>query len=162
MPQRATVTQSPTSPDPAAVPPEGEEPAPLKATFRGPLAAASVVMAAILFVLAIVLLYYRWVTVTQPNSLVEVQGNSALTGAVVTVRGPGLKAPLVTTLDPQDGYRPRFFLNRGSYTLTVTRDDEPVFPPRHFFLDDHMKGRIVLPTPLSTAPTSSPDPSSDD
>jgi hypothetical protein len=150
--KRAIVTQHPVSPDPADanLPEEVAAPA-LKSAFRGPLAVASVTLAAILFVLAIVLLYYRWVTVTQPSSMVEVQGTSALAGAVVSVSGPGLKAPLVTTLDEGDHFRPRFFLNRGSYTVTVIRDDEPYFQ-QHFFLDDHMRGRITLPVPPTTAP----------
>lgn len=145
----------PTDPIPSADPPDqtevdAEAPS-LHSSFRAPLAGASVFLAAILFLLAIAMLYYRWVTIPQPNSVVEVQGTSAMSGAEVSMTGPGLAGPLKTTLSKDDGYRPRFFLNSGSYTLTVTWNGETYYQ-QHFILGGHVKGRITVPPPPTTAP----------
>lgn len=128
----------------------------LHSVFRGPLASASVILAAVLFLLAIALLYYRWVTIPQPNSVVEVQGSSALSGAEVSVTGPGLATPLTTTLSKDDGFRPRFFLNSGSYTVTVTWDGQTYYQ-QHFILGEHVKGRITIPPPPATLPAAAED-----
>lgn len=107
-------------------------------------------VAALLFITAVGLLYYRSLTLVEPNSIVDVRGNPSLDGAVVEIKGAGLNAPLQTVFGQKKGYEGRFFLDRGSYQMTVRREGRTLFT-RSFFLGAHR--RMTLPLPeLADAP----------
>jgi hypothetical protein len=112
---------------------------------------AGIYLAVALFLGAITLLYYRSITLVEPSSVVDVQGNESLKGAVAQISGPGLDGPLRAPFDETHGYNGRFFLDRGSYLLTVKRNGQTLYH-LYFFLAD--RTRATLPIPL--APTTQP------
>lgn len=111
----------------------------------------SIVLAAVLFVASIALLYYRSLNLVEPSSIVDVRGDASLDGATVQIRGPGLNAPLKTVFDKQHGYSSRFFLDGGSYILSVVRGDKTLYK-QHFFLADRTHATL----PIDPAPATQP------
>lgn len=87
----------------------------------GRIAVGSAIAAAtVLFVLCASLLFYRYLTVHEPQSGIRVQGNSSLDEAIVTVQLKRGTRAWETRLQHSARYAARFFLDPGSYDVLVT------------------------------------------
>jgi hypothetical protein len=126
-------------------------PSPIRSFFASLGVHTAIILAIALFVGAITLLYYRSLTLVEPSSIVDVRGNDSLDGAVVQISGPGLDAPLRAHFDTQHGYSGRFFLDRGSYLLTVKREGHMLFQ-QYFFLADRTHATLPIPKTPATSP----------
>ena len=96
-----------------------------------------IVSTAILSLLAISLLYYRWAKRPDPEAMIVVWAadDRAWDGATVTVRGGSLGAPLAYTLRADENLIVRFHVPPGEYAVRVTDKDghllgEAQSPPR--------------------------------
>src|SRR5690242_3339020 len=86
----------------------------------------AIVAAFLLFVLSVSLLFYRYVTVHEPDTGIYFTGNSALAGATITVRSKHANRPYETQLNPHNRYHARFYLGAGTYEVEVTAGDGEV------------------------------------
>lgn len=86
-----------------------------------------ITLAAALFLGTVAVLFYRWVSVSEPRSMIVVQGNASLEGAKVKVSGLGLVKPLETTIHGKERFLAPVFLEPGGYTLLVTLDGREIF-----------------------------------
>ncbi len=105
---------------------------------------ASIILAVALFLGSISLLYYRSLTLVEPSSMVDVRGDDSLAGAEVSISGPALDEPLQTLFDRDNDYQSRFFLDRGSYLLTVRRQGHTLFN-QHFFVRERTHLSLAIP-----------------
>jgi hypothetical protein len=102
----------------------GESHPPLSSSARGPLVWAAIFLAGVLFATAIALLCFRWLTSTEPNAILVLDGNQSLKDAVVTLRQIGSSnPPLAMNLEEKNSCSARFFLERGlQYELKVAKE----------------------------------------
>jgi len=81
-------------------------------------------LAAVIFVLAVSILCYRWIIDREPSSIIILKGSDALEGVVAQVSGVGLAQPVRATFEPRENYTLRFHVAAGNYTLSLIRDDQ--------------------------------------
>jgi hypothetical protein len=128
---------------------------------RGALVSAALLLAGVLFVLAVSILCYRWIIDREPSSIIVLNGSDALEGVVAQVSGVGMAQPIRAKFEPQENYILRFHVEPGNYTLSLIRDDKILsqqdftIPTRHVLTLDLWR---IYP---STRPTSAPSGESD-
>jgi hypothetical protein len=120
------MSSAPPSRPPEAPPAAAARPA------RGIFVRLAILFTVLIFVGTVFLIYYRWLTVAEPTTVVVLTADETLDGAVVTVEGVALPQPLIAALDERGRHRARFFLHPGSYTIRVEHDDELVY--QHQFM----------------------------
>jgi len=79
----------------------------------------AIAAAALLFLGCVSLLFYRYSTVHEPSSSLRVLADSSLTGGIVSVQSRGSRRLLEVRLVPRLGYSARFYLDPGTYDLSV-------------------------------------------
>lgn len=84
----------------------------------------ALMLTAVLFILAVSILCYRWIIDREPSSLIILNGSDALEGVVAQVSGVGLAQPVRATFDPKEKYILRFHVAAGNYTLSLIRDGQ--------------------------------------
>ncbi len=108
----------------------------------------------LLFIAAQGLLFYRWVTVREPNSVLVVIGSEALRGAEVKVEGVGLHKPYQVKIGDAERLTLPFYLDRGTYTLTVTMNGETIYHLDFNIAADYMQqvdlSKFRPPSPTTT------------
>ncbi|MCC6424360.1 MAG: hypothetical protein IT447_12860 [Phycisphaerales bacterium] len=87
----------------------------------------ALLLTAVLFLLAVSILCYRWIIDREPSSLVILNGSDALEGVVAHISGVGMAQPIEATFEPQEKYILKFHLAPGNYTLSLTRGDQNLF-----------------------------------
>jgi hypothetical protein len=110
---------------PSSAGPVDEDAAPLRLVGhrRQRVVAVGIAATALLSVVAVSLLYYRWATKSEPTVAIVAWGRTAAwDGARVTVRGTGLRAPLRSVLRADDNLMVRFHVPPGEY---VVRAEDP-------------------------------------
>lgn len=118
------MTQGPI--DPPGVTSPGHE--------RGWLVRLLMIAAALLFIGAASLLYFRWLYNQEHSTILILKGTDALEGATATVNGVNLRAPIAADFLPDNAYTLRFFLEPGSYSFNVKRDGIVLDSPEEFSL----------------------------
>lgn len=113
-------------------------------------------LTAVLFVLAVSILCYRWIIDREPSSIIILNGSDALEGVVAQVSGVGMAQPIRAMFEPREKYSLRFHVEPGNYTLSLIRDDK-VLSQQDFTIPT----RQVLTLDLwrvypSTRPTAAP------
>jgi hypothetical protein len=118
---------------------------------------------AAIFVTLFAVLYFRWARAQEPSSMMIVEATPAFDGADVVVDGIALPAPYKVTVGTRSGRVIPFYLDRGSYTLRVSRDAKTIYAA-DFPLQNNQVVRVdlsllehLLPPP-ATANTNAPDP----
>lgn len=91
---------------------------------RGWFVSAVLMLTAVLFVLAVSILCYRWIIDREPSSIILLKGSDALEGVVAQISGVGLAQPVRATFTAQEKYVLRFHVEPGNYTLALIRDDK--------------------------------------
>ena len=91
---------------------------------RGVLIRTALLLTAVLFVLAVSILCYRWIIDSEPSSIIIIKGSDALEGVVAQISGVGLAHPVRATFEPQEKYILRFHVAAGNYTLSLIRGDQ--------------------------------------
>lgn len=123
---------------------------------------AAIVVACAMFAAAGGLLYYRWVTMHEPNCVLVVETSPQLRGGQVIVDGVGLTAPHKAEIGVSDRYVLPFYLNPGEYTVRVDVDHETVVTTPVAMRRDMMqtlnftKIRPPSPRPSATLPATAP------
>lgn len=92
---------------------------------RQKVVTVGILSTAILSLLAISLLYYRWAKRPDPEATIVVWAGDdrAWDGATVTVRGGNLGVPLTYTLTAEENLIVRFHVPPGDYSVRVTGKD---------------------------------------
>ncbi len=81
---------------------------------------------AVIFVALFAILYFRWAGAQEPSSMMIVVATPAFDGAEVVVEGVALPEPYRVTVGRTGRVIP-FYLDRGSYTLRVLRDEKTIY-----------------------------------
>lgn len=79
------------------------------------------------------ILYYKYLVSHQPNCVLVIHGNRNLDQNVVTVEGAFLLEPIKVTLNADNHYSTRIFLDSAAYHVTVINPEKPEKP----LLNDH-------------------------
>jgi len=108
----------------AGQPGENPVPPPEPRPARGVWVSSALLLAGVLFVLAVSILCYRWIIDREPSSIIQLNGSDALEGVVAQVSGVGLAEPIRATFEPQERYILRFHVEPGNYTLSLMRGDQ--------------------------------------
>jgi hypothetical protein len=117
---------------------------------------------AVLFVGLFVILYVRWAGSEEPSSVVVVSATSAFAGSQIVIEGFALRAPYQVTVGSGDREIFPFYLEPGSYTLRVVRDDASVFSDdfplqkNQMLQFDLSKIEHLLPSPATGGATATP------
>lgn len=99
---------------------------------RGWLIHIMVILAALLFVATASLLYFRWLAIQEPTSILILTGTDALDGAKVRLTGVNMGKPVEAVFNEQDHYVLKFFLEPGSYSFSIRRGDELIHSIEEF------------------------------
>ena len=81
----------------------------------------------LLFLVTAAVLYYRAVTMNEPNCVIVVDAPAALKGAEIAVDSVMFQRPLKMTVGENDRYSIPFFVDPGDYTVKVTLGGETQF-----------------------------------
>lgn len=85
----------------------------------------SIVAAFVLFFLFVALLYWNWLRIEEPESIISIpRGTDERAGMVVQVDGWNLSSPLQLELTADKGYGGRIYLKPGVYSLQIIRDGQ--------------------------------------
>ncbi len=90
----------------------------------GRLVAFFIVLTFILFFAAASVIAYHWFTTSEPNSVLIIQASHPLAGARVQVKGIDFPVEYDSVIGEGDRYTLPFYLDAGSYTLRITKDDK--------------------------------------
>jgi hypothetical protein len=116
-----------------------------------------IAISSLLFLFAATVLYYRWVTMSEPRCVIVVEAGPALKGAEVTVDGAMLIKPLKTTVGKDGRYAIPFYLDAGEYEVVVKLDDQTLHQSRVTVSESARGWRIDLskmkPATAPTVPT---------
>lgn len=82
---------------------------------------------AVIFVALFAVLYFRWAQAQEPSSVIIIQATPAFDGTEIAIEGIALPAPYKVTVGPRPGRTIPFYLDRGSYTLRVSRDEKTIY-----------------------------------
>lgn len=93
-----------------------------------------IIAAAVLFIGTISLLYFRWLHIQEPTSVLVLNGTDALEGATVQLTGVNLADPITATFTESDRYTLKFFLEAGSYSISIKRGGTLLQAPEEFSL----------------------------
>jgi hypothetical protein len=110
--------------------PAGSIQSPPSAVAASPRRAVVLLMifsTAVLFVGMFVVLYIRWSGAEEPSSAIIVAATPAFDGAELIVEGVALAEPYRAIVGDRNGHIIPFYLDRGSYTLRVSRDDKTIY-----------------------------------
>ncbi len=114
------------SPEPvdsnATPPPDGPHDAP-----RQVIVLFMILVTAVIFVALFAILYFRWAGSQEPSSVMIVTATPAFEGTEIIVEGVALPAPYRVIVGSRDGQQFPFYLDRGSYTLRIVRDDQALY-----------------------------------
>jgi hypothetical protein len=88
------------------------------ARLNGPVVIGMVILTGLVVLLMVSLIYYRWVTITDPTTAIIVRGDDSYDGAVVKVTGNGART-VTATLDAANQYETPILVVPGTYTVTV-------------------------------------------
>jgi hypothetical protein len=91
------------------------------ARLKGPVVIGMIVLTGLVVLLMVSLIYYRWVTITDPTTAVIVIGDESHDGAVVKVSGNGIRT-VTATLNAANQYETPILVVPGTYTVTVEQD----------------------------------------
>jgi len=83
-----------------------------------------IVLTIALFLLAVGMLAYRWLTTTEPTTLLVIEGSPALIGAEASVQGVDDKTPHKSIFGEGERFALPFYLDPGTYTIKITRNGE--------------------------------------
>src|SRR4051812_23317101 len=86
-----------------------------------------IVTTAAIFIGLFVILYLRWAGAQEPSSALIVAGPPVFDGVEIIVEGVALSEPYRVVVGPKTGHVIPFYLDRGSYTLRVARDDKTIY-----------------------------------
>lgn len=84
----------------------------------------SIIAAFVLFFLFVSLLYWNWLRIDEPGSVIIVSGNQASAGTLIEVEGLNLDQPLRLELTEENKFSGRIYLTPGLYTLSVIQEGE--------------------------------------
>ncbi len=82
---------------------------------------------AVIFVGLFAILYYRWASEQEPSSVMIIAATPAFDGAEISIDGIALPQPYRVTLGEAPGRVIPFYLDRGSYTLLISRDGHTIY-----------------------------------
>jgi hypothetical protein len=82
--------------------------------------------AGLLFVFTTAVIFYQGVRSVEPNAVILVSGSEPFRGAEVTVEGLGQTA-YQAIIGEHDKFELPFFVDAGSYTVTVKKDERVMF-----------------------------------
>jgi hypothetical protein len=85
-----------------------------------------IALTALLFAGMLALLFYKWATNREPTSVIVIEGTPKFEGAEVTVDGVRLNAPYTAKLTADRKFTMPFYLDKGLYTVRVTKDGRTV------------------------------------
>jgi hypothetical protein len=114
----------------------------------------------LIFIAAEGLLFYRWATITEPSSILEVIGSDDLRGAEVSVSGLGLLQPHRAVIGQGERLALPFYLDPGSYTVSVEMNGQTIYQVELALMRERLQ-RIdlsKLPRPPAAAPATAPEP----
>jgi hypothetical protein len=94
---------------------------------RRPFIFTMIAIAGLLFVATEALLYYRWATMSEPNSVLLVNAGAALKDAEISVDSIELAKPLRATVGVNDRYSIPFYVNPGTYDVRLKMAGEEQF-----------------------------------
>jgi hypothetical protein len=119
----STVPTGPGPGEPATAPltTSAEAPPPRRA-----LVLLMILATAALFVGLFAVLYFKWAGAQEPSSALVVTTTPAFNGAEIVVEGVALPKAYRVRVDARRKSIP-FYLDRGSYTLRITLDDQPIY-----------------------------------
>jgi hypothetical protein len=86
---------------------------------RRPIITFMIAAASLLFLVAAAVLYYRWISMSEPRCVVVVEASPAWKDAEITVDGGLLMKPLKATIGKEGRYAIPFYLDAGEYKVTV-------------------------------------------
>lgn len=113
------------------------------------------------FVALFAVLYFRWAGAQEPSSVVVVSATPAFEGTEIVVEGVALQQPYRVTVGSRPGNSIPFYLDRGSYTLRIVRDEKTMYSADFLIQHNQMlkfeldKLEHLLPPP-ATATTVAP------
>lgn len=118
--------------DEQSSPPNAGQPRSASPRTSRTLARSMIALTAVMFVAMVAVLFYRWISLAEPEYVLIVSGTPAWKGATVTVDNVTLQKPYVRTIGGEHGMRLAFYLDRGTYSVLIERDgkvyiDEEVF-----------------------------------
>jgi hypothetical protein len=108
-------------------PPDGVQGAPPKLRSRRTFVVVTIGLAALLFVATEGLLYYRWVTMTEPTCMLIIDTAEPLRGWELVVDGLMLPTPHKVTIGTDDRFMLPFYLHPGEYTFKLQREGEVLY-----------------------------------
>ena len=123
--------------EPSAPPPTSPPPQPERRNFIRTM----IVMAALLFIANEALLYYRWVTMSEPSCVLIIDAGPSLSGAEITVDSVELSRPLRATIGVNERFSIPFYLNAGDYTVKVKVKEDLVLEPMRVTLTRQAPGQ---------------------
>jgi hypothetical protein len=140
--------QPPTAPPTA--PAEASPPPPRRA-----LVLLMILTTAALFVGLFAVLYLKWAGAQEPSSALVVTATPAFDGAEIVVEGVALPKPYRVRVDARRRKSIPFYLDRGSYTLRITLDDQPIYS-YDFILEANRMLKLDLSQVEDRLPTTAP------
>lgn len=122
-----------------------------------------IALTAVICIAMVAVLFYRWVSLAEPEYMLIIAGTPAWAGATVTVDNVTLQKPHVRTLGGENGLKLPFYLDRGTYTVRIERDGETIIDDE-VFIDvgkiwqmDLKKLEYLIQTPATTRSTDDAD-----
>ena len=118
-----------------------------------------IVATAVIFIGLLTILYVRWAGLEEPSSVMLVSATPAFAGSEIIIEGVALRAPYRVTVGDVEGQQFPFYLDRGSYTLRIVRDDKPLYSADFLIQHNKMlkidlaKLEHLLPSPASASAT---------
>ncbi len=120
-----------------------------------------IVLAAILFIGAASLLYFRWLHDQEHTSVLVLNGSDALDGATAVIDGIALDGAIRGTFSEENRFTLKLFLQAGSYRFRIVRGDATLRTvvefslPRNTMITFNLQ-RDFPSTRKSSPPTESP------
>jgi hypothetical protein len=97
-----------------------------------------------LFLLAICVIGYRWIVVSEPSTFLIIDGSTALAGAEVDVKSVDMPTHHKAVFGADDKYSLVFFLEPGAYEVRIARDGQEVLPTQEVAIPSYQGIRIDL------------------
>jgi hypothetical protein len=115
-----TAPAPPRAPESTSADESGEPP---PSAAQGTFVRLMIFVTALLTITMVGLLTFRWFTIDEPTSYVQIEGDASLDGVEARIDGGGLPRPLLMMLTEGNAYRARFFLQPGRYTVHILRGE---------------------------------------
>src|SRR5437867_873214 len=102
-----------------SVTPSASQPHPNAPSDRRMFVHVMIAIAVLLFLATQALLYYRWVTMSEPSCVLVIDAGPALKGAEISVDSVEMAKPLQATIGLNDRYAIPFYLDPGKYDVKL-------------------------------------------